>query len=154
MDDLTPRFRKSYWALVHFVDTLRLRAWEERGLTLAQLRILFYLRAQPDSTTNALARRLGLTVATVSGLVDKLTRAGFVERGQRAKDRRVIPLRLTEEGQAIAGEIREGNRLYLDTLAESLGEDLASITIALERLQQGIDRLQSHSQELEPTPAL
>jgi DNA-binding MarR family transcriptional regulator len=78
---------------------------------------------------------------TVSGLVDKLCRAGLVERGQRADDRRVIPLMLTEEGRAVVGEIREGNRAYLDSLAEHLGDDLETTTVALERLVEGIKSL-------------
>src|SRR5260370_20023032 len=109
-DDLELRFRRSYWALVHYVDTRRLRTWEDRGLTLPQLRVLFHLRAQPGITTNALAQQLGLTTPTVSGLVDKLARAGLVERGLRAEDRRVIPLMLTDEGVATVGAIREGNQ--------------------------------------------
>jgi DNA-binding MarR family transcriptional regulator len=141
MDDLTERFRAAYWAVVHNLDVLRLQVWEERGLTLAQLRILFYVRAHPGTTTNALAARLGLTVATVSGLVDKLARAGLVERRQREDDRRVLPLWLTADGQAVVGEIRQGNRAYLAELAAHLGADLAPITAALEQLVEAIDRL-------------
>src|SRR5690348_11848133 len=121
MSDLDTRFRKAYWAAVHYVDTRRMRAWEERGITLPQLRVLFQLRAQPGATTNLLARRLALTVPTVSGLVDKLARNGLVERGQHPDDRRVIPLTLTADGKAIVGEIREGNRAHLATLSAELG---------------------------------
>lgn len=140
-DEITTRFRRAYWAVVHNLDVLRLQVWEERGLTLPQLRILFYVRAHPGTTTNALATLLGLTTATVSGLVDKLARAGLVERRQRADDRRVIPLFLTEEGQAVVGEIRLGNRAYLDSLARELGDDVEPITATLERLVEAIDRL-------------
>ena len=138
---MTTRFRKAYWAVVHNLDVLRLQVWEERVLTLPQLRILFYVRANPGTTTNALAARLGLTTATVSGLVDKLARAGLIERRQREDDRRVIPLYLTEEGQAVVGEIRVGHRAYLDGLAGELGDDLESITATLERLVEAIERL-------------
>src|SRR5579883_2371449 len=105
-DELLSRFRTAYWAVVHNLDVLRLQVWEERGLTLPQLRILFHVRAHPGTTTNALATRLGLSVPTVSGLVDKLARAGLLARGRLADDRRVIPLRLTEDGQAVVSEIR------------------------------------------------
>ena len=108
--------------------------WEARGLTLPQLRVLFSVRAHPGITTNVLAAQLGLSAATVSGLVDKLTRNGLIERLQHPEDRRVIPLRLTADGQAVVGEIRQGNRTYLSRLAVQLGDDLEPITAALERL--------------------
>lgn len=141
MDDIEARFRASYWALVHYIDTRRLRAWEDLGLTLPQLRVLFQLRAQPGTTTNLLARRLGLSTPTVSGLVDKLVRAGLVERGQRADDRRIIPLILTDKGMATAGEIREGNRVLFSSLTSQLGPDLERVTAALELLATTIERM-------------
>jgi len=139
-DDDATRFRTAYWAVVHNLDALRLHTWEQRGVTLPQLRILFYLRAHPEATTNVLAARMGLTVPTVSGLVDKLVRAGLVERGQRPDDRRIIPLRLTDDGRAVVGEIRQGNRAYLSGLAADLGADLAPTTAALERLVAAIEQ--------------
>ncbi|MBA3824057.1 MAG: MarR family transcriptional regulator [Ktedonobacterales bacterium] len=136
---LAARFRKAYWAIVHNVDVLRLRIWEERGITLPQLRVLSYLRANPQATTNALARALGLTAPTVSGLVDKLVIAGLVVRGVNPDDRRVIPLSLTPEGTGVISEIRQGNQAYLSELAGDLGEDLEPIIFALEHLVAAID---------------
>jgi DNA-binding MarR family transcriptional regulator len=132
---------------VHYVDTRRLRTWEDRGLTLPQLRVLFHLRAQPGITTNALAQQLDLTTPTVSGLVDKLARAGLVERGRRAEDRRVIPLMLTNEGVATVGEIREGNQALLASLCAQLGPDLEPVTGALELLAEAVDRARTPTAE-------
>jgi DNA-binding MarR family transcriptional regulator len=143
MEEILVRFRKAYWATVHSADPLRLRAWEERGVTLPQLRILFSLREQPGATTSVLATHLGLTMPTVSGQVDKLVRAGLVARGSSPEDRRIIPLRLTNEGQAIVGDIKEGNQVYLAELATALGDDLILITRALERLASAHAWLQS-----------
>ena len=142
MDEQLSRFRRAYWATVHSADPLRLRAWEERGVTLPQLRILFSLREQPGATTSALAANLGLTMPTVSGQVDKLVKAGLVARGSSPDDRRVIPLRLTDEGQATVGEIRVGNQAYLAELAAALDGDLEQVTRALERLASAHARLQ------------
>lgn len=143
------RFRASYWAVVHNVDAVRLCTWEEHGLTLPQLRILFHIRAHPGVTTHALSEFLGLTVPTISGLVDKLARAGLVERGRRADDRRVIPLCLSAEGMAVVGEIRQGNRAYLAGVAERLGDDLAPVTTALERLMEAAGSLPTARPEIE-----
>jgi DNA-binding MarR family transcriptional regulator len=139
-EDLATRFRKAYWAIVHNVDVLRLRIWEERDITLPQLRVLSYLRANPGATTNALARALGLTAPTVSGLVEKLAIAGLVARGVNPDDRRVIPLALTAEGLGVISEIRQGNSAYLTELAGELGDDLASTVQALEQLVAAIDK--------------
>ena len=136
---LFARFRAAYWAVVHNVDVLRLRIWEERGITLPQLRVLSYLRANPGATTNALARTLGLTAPTVSGLVDKLVGAGLVMRGINLDDRRVIPLSLTDEGMGVISEIRQGSQAYLTGLAQGLGEDLEPTIQALELLVAAID---------------
>lgn len=138
--DYINRFRRAYLHIVHHVDALRLRVWEEKGLTLPQLRLLFIIRANPDCTTNYLATRLGITMSTVSGQVDKLVRAGLVERGHDPKDRRVVPLHLTSEGESVVGEIRHGNRVYLAGLAESLGDDLLPLTEALEKLAEVTDK--------------
>ncbi len=139
-DDTGARFRAAYWALVHNLDALRLRAWEDRGFTLPQLRILFYLRAHPGVTTHALAASMGLRVPTVSGLVDKLARGGLVERGRDPDDRRLIPLTLTDGGREAVGEIRQGNRAYLEDLAADLGDDLEETTRVLETLVARIER--------------
>jgi MarR family transcriptional regulator, organic hydroperoxide resistance regulator len=139
-EDILPRFRAAYWTLVHNVDTLRLHVWEERGITLPQLRILFYLRAHPNSTTNKLAKLLGLTAPTMSGLIDKLVRAGLVERKQHPDDRRLLPIALTAEGEEIVGEIKQGNQSYLIGLAEEIGDELEPITIVLERLVAAIKK--------------
>jgi DNA-binding MarR family transcriptional regulator len=137
-EELATRFRKAYWAIVHNVDVLRLHIWEERGITLPQLRVLSYLRAYPGATTNTVAKALGLTAPTVSGLVDKLVIAGLVARGSNPDDRRVIPLSLTEEGTGVISEIRQGNSAYLTELARDMGDDLAAITDTLEQLVAAI----------------
>jgi DNA-binding MarR family transcriptional regulator len=46
-----------------------------------------------------LARRLGVTEKTITGLVDRLERAGYLQRERLAPDRRVVRCRLTAEGQ-------------------------------------------------------
>jgi DNA-binding MarR family transcriptional regulator len=140
-DELLGRFRRAYWATIHGVDALRLRAWEDRGLTLPQLRVLFLLRQHPGATTNFLSDRLGVTVSTVSGLVDKLARAGLVERRPDPRNRRIVPLGLTAEGEAVVGEVRQINRSYLDRVAADLGDDLGAVADALERLAEASRRV-------------
>src|SRR5262249_31811290 len=122
MDEQCERFRKAYWAMVHTADPLRLRAWESLGVTLPQLRILFFLRAQRGAPTGALATQFGWKPPTGSARGDRLVRRGLTARGARPDDRRIIPLQLTAEGEAVVGEIREGNDAHIVRVAEVLGD--------------------------------
>jgi DNA-binding MarR family transcriptional regulator len=118
------RFRAAYWQALHDLDALRLRQWERSQLTLPQLRVLFQLRRTPGVTTGQLARGLGITVSTTSGLVSKLADRGLVARGSN----------LTEIGQELAGELSRETRPFLDEVVGELGDGLEEVAGALERL--------------------
>ena len=128
------RFRAAYRCAYRELDSIRLRQWERSHLTLPQLRILFQVRRSPGVTTGQLARTVGITMSTTSGLVAKLVNAGLVARGHVSEDRRQIPLDLTEAGRALAGELAEYSQPFLNRLAEALGDDLEPVIAALERL--------------------
>jgi len=130
------RFRKAFWRAFREADALRLRQWERSGVTLPQLRVLYFLRRHPSSTTGALARRLGITVSTTSGLVIKLVDRGLVLRGSLADDRRQAPLSLSDVGAAVLEELSDEPHAFLDDVAARLGPRLDAITQALEQLAE------------------
>ena len=76
--------------------------YREVGLTVPQLMCLKAigdLEEESDEVTVVMvARQLDLSPATVSRIVDRLTRAGLVVRERRAKDRRKVCLSLTASG--------------------------------------------------------
>jgi DNA-binding MarR family transcriptional regulator len=133
-DDALSRFRTAYWRAFREVDTLRVRQWERSRVTVPQLRVLYFLRRHPGATTGELARHLGITVSTTSGLVIKLVDRGLVVRGRGADDRRREPLEISPDGAELLGELSEDGRALLGSVAESLGGDLDAVTRALELL--------------------
>jgi len=76
----------------------------EVGLTVPQLMCLkaigeFEIKQGVDEITVAMVgKRVQLSAATVSRIVDRLVRAGLVARERRAKDRRKVCLSLTPSG--------------------------------------------------------
>jgi DNA-binding MarR family transcriptional regulator len=137
MDDAPDtRFRRAFWRAFHEADSIRLRQWERSNVTLPQLRVLYQLRRHPGATTGELARRLGITVSTTSGLVIKLVDRGLVMRGSLADDRRQAPLRLSEAGAALLGELSDEMRIYMGEVAARLGADLDAVTLMLETLAE------------------
>jgi len=131
---LNDRFRTAYWQVIRDIDVVRLRQWEQWHVTLPQLRVLHQVRRTPGITTGDLARLLGITVSTTSGLVGKLADRGLVERLSTPGDRRQIPLRLSPEGEALVGEMRGPSVAFLDEILRSLGGELEAVTLTLERL--------------------
>jgi DNA-binding MarR family transcriptional regulator len=133
---LLDRFREAYWAALHQLDALRLRQWERSNLTLPQLRVLFHVLRTPGITTGQLARMLGITMSTTSGLVAKLVGQGLLVRGQAEADRRQIPLQVTDAGRSLAGELAGSTRPFMGQVAERLGDDLERVTSALLQLAE------------------
>jgi len=78
------------------------RALEEScGISGTQVWILATIAEQPDIKVSQLGQALSIHVSTASNLLDKLGRAGLIERLRSEEDRRVVRLRLTEAGKAV-----------------------------------------------------
>lgn len=70
-------------------------------LTMQQLKVLTMIAIDPDKATgHELAAQLKVSVATMSGLIDRLVEHGMVLRGEDPADRRVRRLTVTPEGSA------------------------------------------------------
>lgn len=70
-------------------------------LTMQQLKVLTMIAIDPERATgHELAAQLNVSVASMSGLVDRLVDHGMVNRGEDPSDRRVRRLTVTPEGSA------------------------------------------------------
>jgi len=110
-------------------------------LTFGQLRLLFSLQHQGPTSMSQLAHWLGATMATATGVVERVERHGLVVREHCADDRRVVECRLTETGAALAAEIdgfrADAMRQVLALLDESELADLDRVlTLIIERSKE------------------
>jgi len=71
-------------------------------VTPAQSGILFLLKQKDGRTMTELGRAIAIDNATITGLVDRLERDGFVRRNKSARDRRALNVSITPEGVAEA----------------------------------------------------
>ena len=67
-------------------------------ITLGQAGLLFLLRQDDGRTMTALSKALAVKNATLTGLIDRLERSGFVMRQASRKDRRSIRIYITPAG--------------------------------------------------------
>jgi MarR family transcriptional regulator, lower aerobic nicotinate degradation pathway regulator len=83
--------------------TLQRRA-AEHDLSMIQTRLLGVLRDRRP-TMNELAQLLDLDKSSVSGLVDRAERRGFVVRAPSDADRRAVLVTLTATGRVLATDV-------------------------------------------------
>jgi DNA-binding MarR family transcriptional regulator len=83
-----------------------------RGTSLPVWRVMAALCADPGQTVSALAEASLLQQPTMTKLLDRMARDGLVERTQDARDRRVVRVALTPEGQAKAAELMSAAARY------------------------------------------
>ncbi|MFM9975692.1 MAG: MarR family winged helix-turn-helix transcriptional regulator [Beijerinckiaceae bacterium] len=89
------------------------------GLSVPQFDVLSTLTEQQGLSQSDLAERLYVTKGNVSGLIDRLVEAGYVERRSAPGDRRSNALFLTEAGQA---SVAHGLQLQNDFVQETMGQ--------------------------------
>jgi DNA-binding MarR family transcriptional regulator len=74
-------------------------------LTGPQLTVLKVLESVGDLSLSELSERIRAQNSTVTGIIDRMEREGLVVRARSTEDRRVVNIRLTDKGGAIAREI-------------------------------------------------
>lgn len=107
------------------------------GVTPTQYALLRVLRERDGQTGSELGERLVLDSATITGLLDRLERAGLIERRADASDRRVQRIRATAPARdlqpALDREMDELNRDFLAALAPADAGRLRALLAGLGR---------------------
>ena len=124
-----------YGDAVGIIDALRIQAWSEDGLTVAQLRLLWVLRDEDGLPVGALADRLGVNPSTITGHVDRLVKQDLVRREEDASDRRIVRNYLTEAGNITVGAVLQIAGTYIVNILKRLDDD------QLARLDQSLSDL-------------
>jgi len=78
------------------------RLLRPHGLTAAQFNVLRILADEPEGLSQrALGDRLVVDRSSMTGLLDRMEKAGMVRRTDHPEDRRVYQVRLTPTGRAL-----------------------------------------------------
>jgi DNA-binding MarR family transcriptional regulator len=81
------------------------RAVKPLGLTAQQIGVIVALSAGRASTPFELSRVMSYDSGSMTRLLDRLEKKGFVSRSRSAEDRRVIKLELTVQGHEAARQL-------------------------------------------------
>ncbi|WP_138496337.1 MarR family winged helix-turn-helix transcriptional regulator [Paenibacillus pinistramenti] len=100
---------------------------EKMGITDIQFYVLVELRKQPEISMSDLAVHLHLGNSTLSGIIDRMEKAGHVERKRSDVDRRSVTLHLTDEGREIEKATNLLYRKAMSRLNEIPSEDMTHL---------------------------
>lgn len=112
-------------------------------LTMQQLKVLTMIAIDPERATgHELAAQLNVSVATMSGLVDRLVEHGMVTRGEDPTDRRVRRLSVTSDGSAtIRSLLSSAGTMPTPVLRTLAIEDLRALVQGVLALQRAMSEL-------------
>ena len=82
------------------------KAFSENGVevTPIQVMLLFFLQKSDGSSLTQISQGLMLENPTITGLIDRLEKSGYVKRSDHPNDRRVYLIHLTEKGKKVASK--------------------------------------------------
>ena len=105
------------------------------GLTPTQFAAMIRLAEHGELSQNQLGRMAAMDIATIKGVVDRLSRKGYLRKAPSPEDRRRSMVSLTEEGRALIDELeRRGRTISRETLQALSGAERATFLRLLRRL--------------------
>jgi DNA-binding MarR family transcriptional regulator len=133
-DDEVTRFLAAWFEIRQYIQAANFNHFHQAGLSATQFMILNLLPADGASVSiGELARRMNLKPATVAKTVDTLEDRRMLTRGKSADDRRLVLLRITDDGMklqnAAAGHFRDQIREVFQAIPDS---DRAALLQGLE----------------------
>lgn len=158
MTSLTLEARRIVSLLPDMARNLRLAAVLESvrgGLTTSQLFTLLLLDGALESGApmSRLAKELGVSLPTATGLVDRLVREALVERRPHPEDRRVVLVRLTDAGRDVTRRILDAlEDLVTRILVRMNEEERQALLQAVEQVHLLSAEIQREQRQMVPPP--
>ena len=147
--DLDQPFRdvkhETVLSIVHtatFLSNAGADLFRSYGLSVAQFNVLFALKYKKgDITQSALSKRLVITRASTTSVLDKLEEKGLVQRHAVADNRRIYHVALTPEGRKLVNAIEPHYRDDIHAFTDGLNDRECRTLIAL------LERVRSQSRK-------
>ncbi|MBI5375294.1 MAG: MarR family transcriptional regulator [Candidatus Schekmanbacteria bacterium] len=135
----TERFEKAFrdfFSIIREKDRYR---FSDFKVTEAQFIAMMFLREKKIATMSELKVWMGIHMSTLTGIIDRMVRDGFVKRGKDNTDRRIVNVSLTKKGSSTSSLLWKVRRERIETMLRMLNEDDQMLLIdTFERLSTNI----------------
>lgn len=119
-----------------------LKRWQQGSLSMVHLNVLMLLQSNGSLQMTQLADLLDVSVASATGIVDRMAKRGVVERRHSETDRRVVEIHLTPRGIAVFTVMEAERKKRLKKLVALIGDaDLGALLIGLRAFRDARQRL-------------
>ncbi|SHI70016.1 DNA-binding transcriptional regulator, MarR family [Clostridium cavendishii DSM 21758] len=117
------------------------KAFEDVDLTIPQINVINVIRKGKKVRISEISREVKLSNSTVSGIVDRLEKAGYVVRKRSEQDKRVVFVELTIRFKRKSKEFQGALEKYLNNLMSNAKEsEIEEIVNGLRKLKEVISR--------------
>lgn len=99
-----------------------LQRWHQGSVSLVHLNVLTLLEASGPMPMGRLAEQLDISVASMTGVIDRMEARGIVERRRDSEDRRVILVQPAKGGRKLIEDIGKRRRIALAVLLSKLDD--------------------------------
>ncbi|HCJ57773.1 MAG TPA: TrmB family transcriptional regulator [Clostridiaceae bacterium] len=119
--------------------------WIELDLKFSKFEIfaMLLLYKSSEVTMTELVEYINVPMSTATGIVDRLVKKGYIARERSEADRRIVVLKLTEEGSNLVKNLKDLICKYLNMILQDLTEEekqsMAHIAMKImNKLQKGL----------------
>ncbi len=117
IEDLSRRMAALLPPIIREFTKRETHAFARGQISVPQMLILELLQHKPSCIMSELASSLSITTSAVTGLIDRMERAGLVRRVRDPDDRRAIHIEATPKGAAMIREVlRQKERNFRQVL--------------------------------------
>ncbi|WP_423189513.1 MarR family winged helix-turn-helix transcriptional regulator [Alkalibacterium sp. f15] len=104
---------------VLMIEERTLQTSQFKDVSIKEMHTIDAIGMYVEHTTSEVARKLGITVGTLTVSVNNLVRKGYVNRVRSETDRRVVTLALTKKGRLL---YRLHDKFHRDMVKETINE--------------------------------
>jgi len=113
------------------------RKWLQSQVSLVHLHVLTVIEADGPLPMSKLADALDVSVASATGIVDRMEQRGLVERRHDEVDRRIVLVHPTDSGRAVFNDLAEMRRAGLVNILDRLTNDeLKALLVGLRAMSK------------------
>ena len=130
---IVPALERAAHAVALWIE----RTFPDLRLTQAEAHVLAYLADHAPCSINDLHHSFGHRRSTLTSLLDRLERRGWVRRGAHPSSRRLVLVELTDAGRPVAERVRAAIRELEQRVATHAGsQDVAAFRQVIQILEE------------------